>query len=124
MNQEKDIFQVEAKRFLHKYDAQASESNRMYAVREPFRYAASYDISSLPATFEVRQERYVEMYIPQDKFKKLVENERYILELEQELQHFKGVVSHHMTDARVRDNNPVVKKAYEKYLTLLELMRK
>lgn len=119
-----DTEQVEAKRFLHKYDAQASESNRMYAVREPYRYAASYDISSLPATFEVRQERYIEMYIPQDKFRELVSNERYIRELEQEVQHFKGIASKHITDARVRESNPVVKKAWEKYVTLLELVRK
>jgi hypothetical protein len=36
----------------------------------------------------------------------------------------KRIVDMVRADERVRDANPVVQKAYEKYLTLLELVRK
>ena len=117
--------QQESARFLRKYEAQASlSSHRMYAIREPFNYSASYDLGSVPYSFQVRQEPYVEMYIPQERYKQLVENERLIRRLEDDARHYKGIVEMYRNDERVRDNNPVVKKAWQKYLTLLELMRK
>lgn len=122
MNKEENRDVADTKRFLHKYEAQANQSNRMYAKRLPINYCDWK--GDIPFHQEVQKEPYIEIYIPQDKFKQLVYSERYIQELEQEVQHFKGIASKHITDAKVRESNPVVKKAWEKYLTLLELVRK
>jgi len=120
-----DYKERERDMFLRKYEAQASlSSHKMYAVREPFNYSASYDVASLSHSFQVRQEPCVEMFIPQHKFNDLIENEKYIRQLEEDYRHLKGLERNTLEDARIRDSNPTVKKAWEKYLTLLELVRK
>jgi hypothetical protein len=117
--------QRDSAHFLQKYEAQASlSSHKMYAVREPFNYSFSYDLRSVPYSFQVRQEPYVEMYIPQERYKQLIENEKIIRQLEDDRRYYKDIVDSHRADERVRESNPVVKKAWQKYSTLLALMRK
>lgn len=111
--------------FLKKYEAQASlSSHKMYYVRQPVDYRSLYDLRDTMATIDTKSEPYVEMYIPQQRFKDLVENEQHIKDLEYEYRRMKEVVDMYRQDEHVRDSNPVVQKAWEKYLTLLELVRK
>lgn len=112
----------EVNRFLRKYEATAGMSHRMYAKRQPIRYTDWK--GDIPFYQEVEKEPYVEMYIPQHRFTELVEQEKYLSYLEQTAESSKNLVDGLRRDERIRNENPSVQKAYEKYLMLLELARR
>lgn len=115
-----------ANRFLEKYEAHASLSDRKhYAKRMPMsvseyhRYGTDvYDYESF-----VKREPYVEMYIPQHKFEELVLADEYYARMTQQLDYVQEVVREKATEEALRKANPAVAKAYEKYRMLLELAK-
>jgi hypothetical protein len=111
--------------FLKRYEAQAGLSRgKMYYKRQPIRYTDWIkDGSPMPFDLTVDQEPYVEINIPQHRFKELVEQEKYKRYLEERADYDARIVDSLRKDERVRDSNPAVQKAYEKYLMLLELAR-
>jgi hypothetical protein len=115
----------EVHQFLHIYEAQASLSDRkQYYRRRPIRYT-DWLTSGGPVPFdqEVDREPMVEMYIPQDKFRRLVEREQEFRDMVGRNQEMFEKIQRDRIDEAVRKSNPAVAKAYEKYKMLLELSR-
>lgn len=110
--------------FLKRYEAQAELSRgKMYYKRQPFSMKDFSTADYMTATYHAEQEPYVEMNIPQHRFRELVEQEKYKRYLEDRADYDARIVENLRADERVRDRNPAVQKAYRNYLTLLELAR-
>jgi hypothetical protein len=112
--------------FLQIYEAQASlSSHKLYYRRRPIRYTDWMNSGSpIPFDQEVDREPMVEMYIPQEKFRRLVEREQEFRDLVTRNQDMFNRIQNDRADEAVRRENPAVQNAYMKYLTLLELSRK
>lgn len=118
--------QDETNMFLKKYQAQAELSkHKMYARMPRYHYGRihDYDPYSATAQIEYNREPMVEMYIPQDKFRDLVERDRWVGQMEAEARYYKERYMQEVEDDKVRHRNPTVKKAWEQYQMLLELAR-
>jgi predicted AAA+ superfamily ATPase len=119
----------EVDKFLHKYEAQASVSDRKhYAKRMPMsmseyhRYHTAMDVYEYESYMQ--REPYIEMYIPQHRFQELVAREEHFDRLVLTQDYAGKILNDQLIDERVRNSNPSVKKAYEKYKMLLEIARK
>lgn len=112
--------------FLRKYEAQANLSqHKMYAKLPRYHYGRLYDYDPLSPISEISfdKEPMVEMYIPQDKFRDLVERDRWVGQMEAEARYYKERYMQEVEDDKIRHRNPAVKKAWEQYQMLLELAR-
>lgn len=111
--------------FCKKYEAQAGLSrDKLYAKRMPVSYRRWIDDGGpIPFHQEIEREPMVEINMPQERFRQLVEKDRWYNNLEREAEHYKSIVEQYRNDERVRSRNPAVQKAWEKYLMLLELAR-
>jgi hypothetical protein len=111
--------------FCKKYQAQAELSrHKVYARPVPVRYTDWLkDGANIPFHQEIEREPMVEIYIPQDKFRDLVERDRWLGKMEQEAQYYKQKYLQEIEDDKIRHRNPAVKKVWEQYQMLLELAR-
>jgi hypothetical protein len=115
----------ETEAFLKRFEAQAELSTRKrYYKRKPYN-PLDFDYYSKTAmqTLQAEVEPMVEVNIPQHRFTELVEKERYKRYLEERADYDARIVEMLRQDERVRDRNPTVQKAYQKYLMLLEMAR-
>jgi hypothetical protein len=112
--------------FLHLYEAHASLSQRkLYYRRRPIRYSDWVnDGSPIPFDQEIDTEPMVEVYIPQDKFRRLVEREQEFRDLVSRNQDLFDKIQQDRADDAVRKANPAVQQAWERYKMLLELARR
>lgn len=120
LDQRRDV-----ERFSKRYGAYIGES-RSYRERraEPmmisdFRDSYQYDFSR--STFDVP---YVEIHMPQAAFEQFMQIEEANAYDAHQVNHAMSVLRQHRADERVREDNPAVRKAWQKYLMLLELARK
>lgn len=115
----------QVKQFCGKYQAQAELSrDKVYAKRLPVRYQDWLDQGGgVPFDQEVYREPMVEINMPQDKFKDLVEADRWYGQMEAEARYYKERYMQEVEDDKIRHRNPTVKKAWEQYQMLLELAR-
>lgn len=116
----------EVNQFLHIYEAQASlSSHKQHYRRRPLRYTDWLaNGSPVPFEQEIDREPMVEMYIPQDKFRRLVEREQEFRDLVRGNEEANYRLRKSIEEEHIRNSNPAVKNAYEKYQMLLELSRK
>jgi hypothetical protein len=116
----------EVNQFLHIYEAQAGLSgHKQYYRRRPIRYTDWVnDGSPIPFDQYVDTEPMVEMYMPQDKFRRLVEREQEFRDLVRGNEESNYRLRQSIEEEKIRNGNPAVKSAYEKYKMLLELARK
>lgn len=115
----------ETEAFLKRFEAQAELSTRKrYYKSKPYK-PRDFDYYSRTAmeTLQAEVEPMVEVNIPQHRFTELVEQERYKRYLEERADYDARIVEMLRQDERVRDRNPTVQKAYQKYLMLLEMAR-
>lgn len=118
--------QDEVNAFLKKYHAQAELSkHKMFAKMPKFHLGRmqDYDPYSATTTIDFQQEPMVEVNIPQDKFRDLVERERWIGRLEGESEYYRKRYMQEIEDDKIRHRNPAVMKAWQQYQMLLELSR-
>lgn len=115
----------EVDRFLKKHEATGELSTRrLYQKRQPMRYTDwTANGSPIPFDITVEREPMVEVNMPQHRFRELVERERWYGRLEQESEYYRSIVEQYRNDERVRDRNPAVQKAWQKYIMLLEMAR-
>jgi hypothetical protein len=115
----------EVNSFLKRHEATAGLSrHKLYARRIPVRYNEwLQDGGPIPFDQAVEREPMVEINMPQERFRSLVERERWYGKMEQEAEYYKRIVDQLRADERVRDDNPAVQKAWKNYLMLLELAR-
>jgi hypothetical protein len=112
-------------RFLKKYESRAGLSSReLYYKRQPLRYTDWIaNGSHIPFDQTVEKEPMVEMYIPQHRFQDLVERERMVDEINDQNRRYRQLLDQLDEDARIRNSNPALKKAWDNYQLLLGLCR-
>lgn len=111
--------------FLKRYQATAELSrHKMYARRIPIRYNEWLQNGGpIPFDQAVEREPMVEINMPQERFRALIETERWTGKVEQEVEYYKKRYWQELEDDKIRQRNPSVKKAWEQYQMLLELAR-
>jgi hypothetical protein len=120
----------EVKEFCHKYDAYVQPSHHMHRRAKMMGYA---DWTKAPNIFQempYESLKCVEIHMPEDRFRALLEHDDWIEHAGLHDNNFfnnnVGRVSHmiveHERECRIRQENPAVRAAYEKYLTLLRLV--
>lgn len=119
LSQDRDV-QV----FLKKYEAYGTISNRMYTKYRRMHYQDWLD-QNLPIPFTTQQEAepMIEITLPQERFRDLITQEDYLAHLEQENKYNRNIVMRERQEEMIRNSNPSVQKAWEKYQMLLELSR-
>lgn len=119
--------QDEVNAFLKKYQAQAGLSKHKVYARLPRRRPMWIDYDEHnqihPAEFEVEREPMVEINMPQDQFRDLVERDRWVGQMEAEARYYKERYMQEVEDDKIRHHNPAVKKLWDQYKMLLELYR-
>ena len=75
-------------------------------------------------TIPVEEVACVEIIMPADRLKELEDIIAWYEGKERHIKNYTDLIEMHRADERVRIENPIVQKAYDKYRTLLELVRK
>ncbi len=112
-------------RFLDRYESHAGLSgHKRYAKRQAIAYRDWLaDGGPIPFHQTVEHEPYVEMYIPQHRFRQLVELDEDYTDACRRASNSNAVIAQLQEEERIRNSNPSVKAAYEKYKMLLEICR-
>ena len=113
------------KRFQQRFEAHITESKdyrRAFYTRSPTDYSY-YQPGTAMHEMEHRVEPLVAIHMPREQFDRLMDEQTRIDRWRDEAEYAKRVLTNLRKDEQVRDTNPVVQKAYEKYLMLLELAR-
>ena len=123
MNPDTDI-----KEFCQKYEAVVGPSNRLHRRVRRLDYTAFKEHGpELWDRVPYHDEKCVEIHMPADRFRALLEHDEWVSKAGlQDNNFFNNNVSRvaqmvveHERECRIRQENPAVKKAYEKYLMLL-----
>ena len=112
-------------KFARKYSAYIGDS-RQYRRRmpEPMMWddpRAVYQHTFMTHTYD---EPYVELHMPRASFEHIISRDETEEQDAFKVKHALDVLQQHRVDERVRNDNPAVQNAWQKYLTLLELARK
>jgi len=115
----------ELKEFLYKYEAGANLSNRMYRRVRNIRFDYKYMDQAVDqmGTLPFEEEPMVEITMPQDRFRHLVEIEKFVTSADREREWAKHELERQRKEVWIRQKNDTVRKAYERYQTLLNLVR-
>ena len=110
------------KAFLQKFEAyiEDSEKYKQYVRRMPYH---EWD-GRLPFNVDTEVVPMKSVHLTRDNLERLVRQEEFIERLENDAAYGKNLLTKIHADARIRDDNPAVAKAYERYQMLLELARK
>lgn len=115
----------EVNKFLHQYEATAGLGHKRYARRLPVSYRKWMEEGGpIPFHQEVEVEQMVEMHIPKHQFQRLVERDSEMEDLVRGREWENQIIQNLRNEERIRDSNPSVKLAWERYAMLLELARK
>jgi len=111
--------------FFRKFDMQVQISHRkLRRVLSSAGRAAAWGYSVNYQMPPIETVECVEVLMPKDNIKYIVD---YINNCQAEVEHYRTdrkLIAQYEQDRIVRLNNPAVEKAYQKYVTLLELTRK
>ena len=115
----------ELNEFLYKYEARAQLSNMTYrrTRRIRFDYKDIDDAFDQLSTIPFEDEPLVEITMPQDRFRHLVEVEQFITSTDREREWAKQEMERQRKEQWVRQKDERVRKAYERYQTILNLVR-
>ena len=113
--------------FKKRYQAVVKESPYRVSKIKDYDYNYNWvDNLSLDDKLEFEYEQMVAVHLPQDRFRELVETEERFYKRLNENQILGGTASAIVRQAErelhIRNDNPAVKAAYEKYLHLLRLV--
>jgi hypothetical protein len=122
----------EVKEFCHKYDAYVGPGSRIHrrSKRMDYRMWSESD-PSIFQTIPYEDVKCVEIHMPEDRFRALLEHDDWIKQaglhdnsfFNNNVSRVSNMIVEHERECRIRQENPAVKLAYEKYLTLLNLVR-
>ena len=97
-----------------------SEKYKQYVRRMPYN---AWD-GKLPLDVDTEVVPMKSVHLTNDNLERLVRQQELIERLENDAAYGKNHLTKTHADARIRDDNPAVAKAYERYQMLLELARK
>jgi hypothetical protein len=117
--------------FFVEFDMQVQSSHRklrrvpnMHRLSAAWNYSVSGSAALNYQTPPIETVECVEVLMPKDNLQYIVD---YINNCQAEVEHYRTdrkLMAQYEQDRIVRLNNPAVEKAYQKYVTLLELTRK
>jgi hypothetical protein len=117
--------------FFNKFDMRVEQSRRklrripnMYQHTNAWNYSVSDSAAYQLQTFPIEEVDCVDILMPADRLQHIID---YITDCEDSVrqQHTdRQLMYRYEQDRSVRLNNPAVEKAYQKYVTMLELCRK
>ena len=119
MNQDKKISE-----FLYKFEAYARLSDRRFRRHRSVKNFSYADLGTAMdhlSTMSWEEEPYIELTIPQDRFRLLVEMDEYNTKREEEYDWVRKEQERQRHELWVRQKNPAVQKAWERYQLLLGL---
>lgn len=121
-----DEEQRDTKRFESRFQAHITESKeyRRAAYTRPPMDFSYYKPGTALYEMEHRVEPLVAIHLPREQFDRLMDEQIRMDRWREEAEYAKKVLTMLRKDEQVRDDNPTVQKAYERYLVLLELCRK
>lgn len=118
--------------FCKKYDAYVGPSSRMHrrVKRMPYQLWSESD----PDIFQqipVEDVKCVEIHMPEDRFRALLEHGDWVERaglhdnryFSNNVSRVSNIIVEHERECRIRQENPTVRAAYEKYQTLLALVQ-
>ena len=116
-------------KFFQRYEMNVQPSRRKLrrANRDLFKTNAwnvAISDEMLYQNFAIEEVECVDVVMPKDRLKELEEILEWYEEYDHKIKHSISISEQLMEDKRVRIENPAVAKAYQKYITLLELARK
>ncbi len=118
-----ETWEVAEERFRKRFQMHVEKSKRHYRHRSaPISYR-SWSEANIPYQQEIEKEPLLKVYVSEEHYERLVKREQEIEELERENFRFKKIENETFNEMGVRNKNPAVQKAYEKYKMLLELSR-
>jgi hypothetical protein len=117
--------------FFKKFDMQVQTSHRklrripnMWQHTNTWNVTVSDNAMYQHQTFPIEEVDCVDILMPQDRLQDII---AYITDFEDQIKEHRTdrqLMARYEQDRSVRLNNPAVEKAYQKYVTLLELARK
>jgi len=122
----------ELKEFCQKYDAYVTESARMHRRIKRMKYSLwSESDPEIFNTIPVTDVKCVEIHMPEDRFRALLEHNDWVenaglydnRHFSNNVMRVSNLIVEHEEESKIRNENPAVKIAYEKYKMLLELAR-
>lgn len=109
--------------FCRRYNVQITESEHRRARREAVpNWSMDYTKYS-PVEYRVEYEQLVALHMPRESLDRLLALEPKLEYTHDQLNRYTRKEQADYQDAQVRENNPTVKKAWEKYQMLLGLAR-
>jgi hypothetical protein len=109
--------------FCRRYNVQITESEHRRARREAVpNWSMDYTKHS-PVEYRVEYEQLVALHMPKESLDRLLALEPKLEYTHDQLNRYTRKEQADYQDAQVRENNPAVKKAWEKYQMLLGLAR-
>ena len=121
----------EVKEFCHRYDAQVQPSTKMYhrARRIDYRVWSESDQETYQ-NCPIDRINCVEVHMPEDQFRALIENKRWLDEFEDynrgrrpQIHSVQKIIAQHEDETRLRHQHPGVMDAWQQYQTMLQLVR-
>jgi len=108
------------KSFCKRYRARVEQSPyRVNKIKNTDMTFSDREAVADPA-LDIEYEQMVSIHLPQSQARALVEHDEWIKKhVGKSIGH---IIDQHETESRARNENPAVKDAYEKYLTLLNLV--
>ena len=108
--------------FQQKFEARIEDSTqyKQYIRRMPYNMWDGKE----PFNMDTEVVPMKAVHLTRDNLERLVRQQELIEGLERDAEYGKRLHSMTYADTRIRENNPAVAKAYERYLMLLELARK
>jgi hypothetical protein len=119
-----DTSEDKLRTFLKKYEAIAEQSrDKFYAKHEPISYRP-WDSNYISyEDLRVKRDPYIEVSMPEHRLGELVEKERWFDKVADDCEYYKAIVKQHRDDELIRNKNPAVQNAWEKYQMLLRLVK-
>ena len=119
------------KEFCHNYDAYVQESKRMHRRSRRIDYKMwSESDPTIYQTIPYEDVKCVEIHMPEDRFRALLEHEDWVKHaglhnnsfFNNNVGRVSQMIVDHDRECRIRQENPAVRAAWEKYQTLLRLV--
>ena len=112
-------------RFKKKYQVHVEKSKKHYRHKSPPISYRDWHSSggNIPFNVEYEREPLLKVYISDEHYQALIAREQYLETIEQQNRDLTRIRDDQTQEAIIRNRNPTVQKAYEKYKMLLELSK-
>ena len=114
----------ELEHFVSKFECRVEDSREynQYTRQSPSYHRDFYDSDNFKMKTEIVPMKAI--HLTSDNLAKLVAEQEHMQRLSDDVERSKRMWVQQLEDREVRDSNPAVEKAYQKYVMLLELARK